>query len=242
MSDFLLIYPLLFLGITQSFSHCLAMCGPIVATLTHNTTSHNTYPEMSLQKIKSYALLPYHFGRITTYTLTAFLLALVRKKIDNYFSLQILQHFFLSLALLFFVYLFCQNCSKKKFSKYFTKIHHFFTKIFIYQTINKFWQKFFSKISKKMLNNPLGWQGYFLGLILGFIPCGLLYIAYSLASSFDSPLLAMLGMLIFGLSTIPALLFSSALVNYWQKLPEFKIIANIIIMFNILAILKLLFF
>ena len=93
-----------------------------------------------------------------------------------------------------------------------------------------------------MLNNPLGWQGYFLGLILGFIPCGLLYVAYSLAISFDSPLLAMLGMLIFGLSTIPALLFSSALVNYWQKLPEFKIIANIIIMFNILAILKLLFF
>jgi sulfite exporter TauE/SafE len=52
----------------------------------------------------------------------------------------------------------------------------------------------------------------------------------------------MFGMLIFGLSTIPALLFSSALVNYWQKLPEFKIIANIIIMFNIIVILKLLFF
>ena len=242
MNDLILFYPLLFLGLTQSFSHCLAMCGPIVATLTHHASCQNNIAELSLAKIKSFALLPYHFGRITTYTITAGLLSYFRKTIDNYFSLQILQHFFLSIALLFFIYLFCQNCFKSKFSKYFTKIHHFFTKIFIYQTINKLWQKFFSKISKKMLNNPLGWQGYFLGLILGFIPCGLLYVAYGLASSFDSPLLAMLGMLIFGLSTIPALLFSSALVNYWQKLPEFKIIANIIIMFNIVSIIKLLFF
>ena len=242
MNDLILFYPLLFLGLTQSFSHCLAMCGPIVATLTHHATYQNNIAEISLKKIKSYALLPYHFGRITTYTLTAGLLSYFRKTIDNYFSLQILQHFFLSLALLFFIYLFFQNCSKTKFDKYLLKINFFFTKNRFFAKINWLWQKFFTKFSKKLINNPIGWQGYLLGLILGFIPCGLLYVAYSLTSSFNSPLLAMLGMLIFGLSTIPALLFSSALVNYWQKLPEFKIIANIIIMFNIIVILKLLFF
>jgi sulfite exporter TauE/SafE len=242
MNDLILFYPLLFLGLTQSFSHCLAMCGPIVATLTHHATYQHNIAEISLKKIKSYALLPYHFGRITTYTLTAGLLSYFRKTIDNYFSLQILQHFFLSLALLFFIYLFCRNCSKNFFHKYLLKINIFFTKNHFLTKINWLWQKFFTKFSKKLINNPIGWQGYLLGLILGFIPCGLLYVAYSLTSSFHSPILAMFGMLIFGLSTIPALLFSSALVNYWQKLPEFKIIANIIIMFNIIVILKLLFF
>jgi sulfite exporter TauE/SafE len=105
MIDFILLYPLLFLGITQSFSHCLTMCGPIVATLTHHTINAKINPEISLQKIKSYALLPYHFGRITTYTITAGLLNLARKTIDNYFSLQILRHLFLCLALFFFTYL-----------------------------------------------------------------------------------------------------------------------------------------
>ncbi len=242
MNDLILFYPLLFLGLTQSFSHCLAMCGPIVATLTHHASCQNNIAELSLAKIKSSALLPYHFGRITTYTITAGLLSYFRKTIDNYFSLQILQHFFLSIALLFFIYLFCQNCFKSFFHKYLLKISFFITKNRFSKKINWLWQKFFSKISKKLINNPLGWKGYLLGLILGFIPCGLLYVAYSLTSSFNSPVLAMFGMLIFGLSTIPALLFSSALVNYWQKLPEFKIIANIIIMFNIVSIIKLLFF
>jgi sulfite exporter TauE/SafE len=242
MNDFILFYPLLFLGLSNSFSHCLAMCGPIVATITHHATCQNNVAEISFTKIKSYALLPYHFGRITTYTITAGLLSYFRKTIDNYFSLQILQHLFLSIALLFFIYLFCQNCLTRFFHKYLLNINLFFTKYHFFMKINRLWQKLFSKISKKLLNNPVGWQGYLLGLILGFIPCGLLYVAYSLTSSFNSTLLAMLGMLIFGLSTIPALLFSSALVNYWQKLPEFKIIANIIIMFNIIAIIKLLFF
>ncbi len=64
---------------------------------------------------------------------------------------------------------------------------------------------------------PMGWAraiarmaartggGYPLGIVLGFLPCGFLYAALATAAASGSALLGTLGMLSFGIGTVPAL-------------------------------------
>ena len=83
-----------------------------------------------------------------------------------------------------------------------------FLKSFFRKKINIFSFKIITKIIGKLIVNPTGFKGYFLGLLLGFIPCGLLYSAFITVAVIDKPIIAMTGMLLFGISTIPALLIS----------------------------------
>ena len=53
---------------------------------------------------------------------------------------------------------------------------------------------------------PFGLRGFALGLILGFLPCGLLYSALAAAAATRDPLAGLLGLLAFAAGTIPALL------------------------------------
>jgi len=60
-----------------------------------------------------------------------------------------------------------------------------------------------------------------LGALMGFLPCGLVYAALVLAATLPTPLHAGLGMLVFGLGTIPALsavLLAGRLAPAWLRL------------------------
>jgi sulfite exporter TauE/SafE len=64
-------------------------------------------------------------------------------------------------------------------------------------------------------------SGNFLrGLLMSFMPCGLIYAALMVAATFGSPLKAMVAMWLFVLGTLPALLLSSSgaalLARRWQ--------------------------
>jgi hypothetical protein len=232
MQDATLIYSLFILGITQSFSHCLMMCGPIVASISSN--------QATITKLQGKALLPYHCGRIITYASTGFVVCLLRQKIDNKLAFLLLQKIFISFSLLFFCYLLLKNNNFEQ-QKIITK---FASKANILTTVFNYFGRYFltNNFLQKLLQNPYSFRGFVLGLILGFLPCGLLYAAYALAISFNSASLAFVGMLIFGFTTIPPLLMSHGFATYLQKLPEFKIVANFIILFNIMLISKILFF
>jgi sulfite exporter TauE/SafE len=49
-------------------------------------------------------------------------------------------------------------------------------------------------------------NGYLLGVMLGFIPCGLVFAALMAVSATADPMKALVGMLAFGLGTMPALI------------------------------------
>jgi uncharacterized protein len=69
---------------------------------------------------------------------------------------------------------------------------------------------------------PLGWRGYALGIVLGFLPCGLLYAALGAAAATADPVAAAAGMFGFVLGTMPMLvaigLLGHGAAAHWRDL------------------------
>ena len=227
-ANFLAIFSLINLGFFGGFTHCTGMCGPFVLTQVGRRLEKTSLDNFSnFQKIKNLALLPYQAGRITTYSLLAFLSALFAKNIEEFFALKLLSAFFLALASLFFFGLFFE----KKILDFALLFKSTKPKISL-----PFW-RFFKKILSSLFQDPRGLRGFFLGAILGFIPCGLIYAALLICATISSPFLAMVGMIFFGISTFPALFLTACGTSILTRIPEFKFIARILILINALMLL-----
>jgi sulfite exporter TauE/SafE len=257
-NDILLIFSLISLGFFGGFSHCVGMCGPFVLTQVLNRMQNNSLQNFSeFKRIKNLALLPYHFGRLTTYSLIGFVCCKLTKKITEISGLKIFAGFFLLFAAAVFVKIFFEQSSLKnnpylKFNKLSWRFSKDFLRFFTLPIKSKFLKKRLdfssSKISillKYLFQNPLGFRGYFLGVLLGFIPCGLLYGAFAMASGFSNQFLALFGMFCFGLATFPSLFLTALGGNFLFKFFQFQIFINTLFLINffmlILMAIKLLF-
>jgi sulfite exporter TauE/SafE len=239
-ADIIILISLITMGFFGGFSHCVGMCGPFVLTQVSNNLSHTPLNDFQgLKKLSKIALFPYHLGRITTYSLIGFICALLRINLDKNFSIEILSALLMLVACGVFVSFFITQNSLK-IHKIFQINLKFLPRNFL-KKLN-FLSPFFKIFTKKinfLLINSTGLKGYLLGLILGFIPCGMLYGAFALASSLSNPFLAFLGMFLFGTTTFFALFFVGFFAKLTFKLPEFKIIANIVIIINIVMLFKM---
>ena len=72
-----------------------------------------------------------------------------------------------------------------------------------------FYLSLFKNILNTLFSRPEGFKGYLLGILLGFIPCGLLYGAIIIAANINNFMLAGFAMFVFGIATIPSLLVTS---------------------------------
>jgi sulfite exporter TauE/SafE len=82
---------------------------------------------------------------------------------------------------------------------------------------------------------------FILGMILGFIPCGLVYAAGAKAATTQSILGGMITMLVFGLGTFPAMVITGLTVNLISnklRMQLYRIAAIMVILLGILAILR----
>jgi hypothetical protein len=66
---------------------------------------------------------------------------------------------------------------------------------------------------RKLAGHEAPVRAYPLGLVLGFLPCGLSYSAFAAAAATGSPVAGMALALAFGAGTLPALLLAGAVVN-----------------------------
>lgn len=217
------------------------MCGPLVVSQIHNSLSKISIDKFSTyKKISVIALLPYHLGRITTYCLTATIINFLRIKTDNALGYSAyLSSFLIFLATIFFINIFF-SFNNINISKYFYNFN--INLNFILKYPKKIFNIIFKKILKKtesLMQNSQGIKGYFLGLILGFLPCGMLFQAYIIIANFSNIFMAFFTMFLFGISTIPALFLVGYYGRFTLKLPEFKIIANIVIIFNIFNLTRI---
>ncbi|MFM2200629.1 MAG: hypothetical protein RL769_684 [Pseudomonadota bacterium] len=243
-TQYYLLISLFSLGFFGSFSHCVGMCGPLVIAQTSSNLAKIKLADYSfMQRLKNSALLPYHLGRITTYSLIALISKFITKSFDETRFFEILSAIFLIIASLFFLKIFLEDFNKSQKLNF---LKNFSGKFFKNKPTNKLLLKIFNKTKlSKFINflfqNPRGWRGFLLGIILGFLPCGLIYGAVLITLNFVNPINSALAMLCFGLSTIPALFFTGFFMSFILKFALLKYLAKLIIFLNILMLLILAF-
>jgi sulfite exporter TauE/SafE len=178
-------------GFAGSFTHCAGMCGPFVMAQTTSRLAKIPASGMSeWSRLKGAALLPYHLGRITTYAgLGVFVSALTQTAVMASGFQALNAALLLAAGALFLA----TALGDARFVKWKMPAR-----------LSRPLLSFFSAKAGTFLLRPTGISGYIAGLLLGFLPCGLLYSALMIAGS-ATPGAAALGMVLFGLGTIPAL-------------------------------------
>ncbi len=230
--NFTLFFSLISLGFFGGFSHCIGMCGPFVLTQVNSRLQKMPLEKFSgFERLKSFALLPYHLGRITTYSFLGFVCSVFTTSVKEFTGFRFLSAALLLGAAMFFLNLF--------FDKKFLRSPTIFKKIRLpFKTkFLKVRALFFDKRISHLFQNPQGLRGYALGLVLGFIPCGLLYAAFLIAGASTRPLFAATGMFLFGLSTFPSLFLTASGGYVLAKFPEFKLVAKALILLNIIMLI-----
>ncbi len=220
--NFTILLSLINLGFFGGFTHCSGMCGPFVLTQVSNRLRDIPLNKFSqFERLKNFALLPYHLGRITTYSLIGLFCSAITKNLRDSAAFN----YICATLLLFAVLFFLQNLFEKKLFSFQFRLPKIKNPL----------------ILNGLFKNPRGLNGFFLGTILGFIPCGLLYGAFALAASIANPILAAFGMFLFGIATFPALFFSACGGYFFLKFvgDNFKLISKIIITINIITLLAM---
>lgn len=233
------------LGFFGGFTHCSGMCGPFVLTQVSSRLQSISLAKFSyFERLRSLALVPYHLGRITTYICIGFCCSLITKNLKEVANFNIITGFLLLFAATFFLQnLFEKNLFKFKKGRLILKrIGMHLIKINQLNTLNFRLPKIKNPpILKNLFQSPYGFNGFLLGIILGFIPCGLLYGAFALSASITNPMIAALGMFLFGIMTFPALFLTASGGYFFLKFDKmnFKLISKIVILINVVTLVTM---
>lgn len=208
-----MLYSAFIFGLISSF-HCIGMCGPIAMML----------PLDHQNKIKKHIqIATYHIGRLTAYAAIGLLFGLLGR---GFFlaGLQQKMSIFIGLSMIIVVL-----TPEKVFSKY---------------NFSKPVYKFISKIKSNLgshFKNKSYESLFIIGLLNGFLPCGMVYVALFGAIAMQSAGFGMLYMILFGLGTIPLMttvvyLHSLLKLSFRNKIQ--KVIPYVAVIIGILFILR----
>lgn len=180
-------------GLLGSVTHCVGMCGPFVLTQAGE-----------MKRPKDAVLLSYHLGRITTYTILAGIFYSLVNVVSFFSPLKI----WITAPLLLLAGLIFLVNGLPSLLKTFPWVGRISLPMS---------RSFINKVQKHVSKIPGMFGRYFLGMILGLMPCGLVVAALMVAATGGNLLASMMGMMIFGLGTMPALI---GLVLGKQKLEK----------------------
>ncbi len=181
--------------------HCLGMCGPLAMGFAGFGSTKNRVGIV-------FHSIFYNLGRVLSYMVLGFAFGLLSSAatlsgIQN--ALSVLAG--CVLILLFFLSL---------------DLERVFGRSFLYQKFTVLVQKKLSNLFKKHSPNPL-----IFGLINGFLPCGMVYLALTGALTAGSVFYSIAFMFFFGLGTFPALfalMVSPGFISWRTKIPFSKIL------------------
>ncbi len=181
-----------FLG---SFGHCVGMCGGIVVA--YSSTKIKSSWTKQTQAISH---LLYSLGRTTTYMLLGAIFGFVGGVVsfDNMTSGILLLTTGVMMMLI--------GLSLMGKIKFLTSIEHSCSKSPLYQ-----------KTFKSLLSSNSFFSFYLLGMLNGLLPCGFVYVFAVTAASTGSPFWGAFVMMIFGLSTIPAMFSLGFFVGLFKQ-------------------------
>jgi len=181
-----------FLG---SFGHCVGMCGGIVIAY----SSAKIDKGFSSQK-QTFSHLLYSLGRVSTYIFFGVLFGYFGSLFS--FDGEVNTIFRMITGLIMVL----AGLSLLGQIKFLTIIEHSFS--------TTSWYK---KSFQSLIKSKSYLSFYLLGLLNGFLPCGFVYFFAVTAANTASPIYGGLVMLIFGLSTIPALFSLGFFISLFNK-------------------------
>jgi uncharacterized protein len=163
------------LGLISSL-HCVGMCGPIAMML---SVDHQNEAKKVTQ------IITYHLGRLTAYATIGLIFGLLGR---GFFlaGLQQKMSIFIGLAMIIVVLIPERIFSKYNFSKP------------VYKVISNLKSTLGSQFKNKSYKSL-----FTIGLLNGFLPCGMVYVALFGAIAMQSAGFGILYMLLFGLGTVP---------------------------------------
>lgn len=172
-----MLYTAFIFGLISSF-HCVGMCGPIAMMLPVDRTNE-------AKRVVQISL--YHLGKLTAYGLLGLIFGLLGK---SFYLAGLQQQLSIILGILMIV---VAVVPEKIFAKYnFSKpVYKIITKI-----KSSLGQHFKNKSYRSLFT---------IGLLNGFLPCGMVYVAIFGAIAMQSVTFGILYMILFGIGTIPLL-------------------------------------
>ena len=180
-----------FLGST----HCLGMCGGLSSALGLNTKATSASPFPTL-------LLTYNIGRIFSYCIAGFIVGAAGFWLSQQLAAFALLRYLAGIMLILMgLYL----------AQWFNGI------AFTEKLGSKLWP-FIQPLGKRFMPVNSIKDAFFIGMVWGWLPCGLVYSALIWASLEASASGAVLIMLFFGLGTLPAMLATG---YFAQELGQF---------------------
>lgn len=160
--------------------HCMGMCGPIAISLPYRSglqTKEETFIKV----------ISYNLGRILVYMLMGAIFGIIGK---GFFTIGIQRWTLIVVAfILLFVALFSIDVEYEVLKIGF---------------VRKFNDKLKVQLSR-IIQKASGSSFFYIGILNGFLPCGLVYMALVSAISLGSVYKAVLYMMFFGLGTIPVM-------------------------------------
>ena len=178
-------------GFLGGFGHCVAMCGPLVGAL-----GISAPPGIPARR----ALLPqlaYHMGRITTYGTIGAVMGLFGSFVNVAGRMAGWQDVVAVLAGLLMVAMGLGAALQS---------------LWVKSAEGRLAGRVLAAV-RRLAGHEAPVRAYPLGLVLGFLPCGLSYSAFAAAAATGSPVAGMAIALAFGAGTLPALLLAGAVVS-----------------------------
>ncbi len=217
-------WPIFLIGFLSSFGHCVGMCGGFVTAYSLSLSKGQHAGKLAfLQHLKPHLL--YNAGRIFTYTFLGLLFGAAGETLMIIFSIGKYQAMLQLIAGALMI-LFALDVSG-------------------WMPLSKSGQMAGSGIFKRLWKVAAG-QGKMkhlagVGMVMGFIPCGLVYAAGAKAGATGSIQAGMLTMLSFGLGTVPAMVAiglgaNRLSVNFRSRL--FKVAAVLVILMGMVTVAK----
>lgn len=188
-----------------SSMHCVGMCGSIIGTLTLSLS-----PEIRYNKRK---LLPlvfnYNLGRITSYTLAGALAGVIETVVTMDMG-ELHGHRFLQL-----VSAIIMASSGMYIAGWFPRF------AYIEKLGLHFWKQV-EPFGRKLIPVKNGTQAFLFGMVWGWLPCGLVYAALTLAASSGAIGRSAITMLVFGLGTLPAVIGIGIMTGIFTSLSRMQ--------------------
>lgn len=170
-------------GLVGGLTHCAGMCGPFVAVQVKDG--------QGIGRLRGAALIPYHAGRMTTYMLLGIAAAMLSRQVMG----TPLQHWVSVLFLMLAGVLFIGSALPQAKR---------WLGAFRLRGLSRF-GALLGRAARPFIGQEDALQRYALGVLLGFLPCGLIFAALMVVATTGNPLTAALGMMVFALGTVPAL-------------------------------------